>query len=309
MKTALILSGGGARAAYQIGVLKAVSELLPDKGKSPFDIICGTSSGALNAAKLACAADNFPAAVHTLEQLWSQLTSNQVHHVGYREVLVSIFKLIGSFFHSGIAHGRPLALLDNTPLAEMLSQHVDFERLGSMIDQEYLHALSITALGYSSGQSLCFFQGSESISPWSSAKRLGIRCQVDYKHIMASLALPGIFPAVRINREYFGDGALRQTAPMSAALHLGADKLFVIGVSGNGRQLYERKKTSHSPSLAQVFGQLINSAFIDAQEEDVEMLRRFNEFAKCMTDDQRQQLNVCPVELLIIEPSVKFDDL
>jgi NTE family protein len=134
MKTALVLSGGGARAAYQVGVLKAITELQPEKGeKNPFDIICGTSSGAINAAKLACSAENFPAGINDLELIWSEIESHQVHRVGYRYLLKSVLKLIGSFFRRGVAFGRPLALLDNRPLNQLLEKHLQLKQLPSII--------------------------------------------------------------------------------------------------------------------------------------------------------------------------------
>jgi len=309
MKTALVLSGGGARAAYQVGVLKAVSELLPRQVASPFSIVCGTSSGALNATRLACHSENFAGSVHALELLWSALSSKQVHRVGYRHLLGSVVRLLVSFFRHGKPCGRALSLLDNTPLREMLEQHIDLHRLEPMMSDGLLHALCISALGYSSGSNLFFFQGKEEIQSWNASARAGVRCKLTYDHIMASMALPMIFPAVKINREYFGDGALRQSAPLSAALHLGAKKLFVIGVAGGAGRAPERELTVHLPTLAQVMGQLINSAFIDSLAEDMIMLKRFNRFAECMTSEQREQLHVKPVELLVIEPTVKFDQL
>lgn len=309
MKTALVLSGGGARAAYQVGVLKAVAEINPNKNGNPFQIICGTSSGALNAAKLATHADNFAGGVNSLDLLWSQLDSQQIHKTGYLHLFKSVIKFIGLFFHKGITRGRPLSLLDNTPLKELLDGHIDLPQLAQMIEQGQLHALCITALGYTSGRNLCFFQGDESIESWTVSNRIGLHCQIEYKHILASLALPMIFPAVRINREYFGDGALRQTAPLSAALHLGAEKLFVIGVARNAKETTERGKVEHSPSLAQVMGQLVNSAFIDSLAEDIDMLQRFNSFAAYMDAEKLQEMKIRPVDFLVIEPSVKFDDL
>jgi NTE family protein len=308
-KIALILSGGGARAAYQVGVLRAISEILPDVKVSPFSIICGTSAGAINAAKLATSSDDFPRAVALLEKLWSTLTSDQVHRVGFGELVQSTLLLFASFLHRGISRARPLALLDNSPLYHLLYRNIDMLRLPMMIEQGHLHALSITALGYSSGQSISFFQGHTSIKPWRRARRIGLAAELNHRHLTASSALPGIFPAVRINREYFGDGAIRQTAPMSAALHLGADKLFIIGVSGNAANPDRPVETSHSPSLAQIMAQVLNSAFIDSMDEDIEMLERFNVFIRHLDDDRRQQLRVRPVEVLTIMPTLRFDEL
>tara|TARA_R110002167_G_scaffold51187_3_gene148315 strand:+ start:330 stop:1463 length:1134 start_codon:yes stop_codon:yes gene_type:complete len=309
MKMALVLSGGGARAAYQVGVLKAIAELIPDTGHNPFQIICGTSSGAINAVKLATEADHFHHSVANLENLWSNLQSHDVHLVGIRTILKGLLKLFASFFHSGLSGGKSLSLLDNEPLYQLLIEHVDISRLDEMINADQLHALCISALGYSSGHNINFIQGHPSIKGWTSARRSGVMTTLSHNHIMASAALPAIFPSIRINREYFGDGALRQTAPLSSALNLGADKLFVIGVSGNTSQPYEREKITHSPSIAQVLSQLLNSAFIDSMDEDVDMVKRFNSFSEALTKEKQKELNVNTVDVLVIEPTVKFDEL
>lgn len=309
MKTALILSGGGARAAYQVGVLKAIAELIPDTGHNPFQIICGTSSGAINAVKLATEADHFHQSVSNLERLWSNLESHDVHHVGLRSILKGLVKLFASFFHSGLSEGKPLSILDNEPLYQLLLNNVDMTRLQEMIDTDQLHALCIAALGYSSGHNISFIQGHDSIAGWTSARRSGVKTKLTHEHIMASAALPAIFPSVRINREYFGDGALRQTAPLSSPLNLGAKKLFVIGVSANASLPYEREKIYHSPSIAQVLSQLLNSAFIDSLEEDVDMVKRINSFSEALTKQKQKELGVNTVDVLVIEPTIKFDEL
>lgn len=309
MKTALILSGGGARAAYQVGVLKAIAELIPDTGHNPFQIICGTSSGAINAAKLATEADNFHRSVAGLDKLWSNLQSHKVHRVGITSILKGLLKLFASFFHSGLSEGKPLSLLDNEPLYELLVKHVEMSRLNDMIYKKQLHALCISALGYSSGHNISFIQGNASVEGWKSARRSGVKTRLTHEHIMASAALPAIFPSVQINREYFGDGALRQTAPLSSALNLGANKLFIIGVSGNINCSYEREKINHSPSIAQVLSQLLNSAFIDSLEEDVDMVKRINEFSESLSKDKQKELKVSTVDVLVIEPTIKFDEL
>lgn len=311
MKTALILSGGGARAAYQVGVLNAIADILPQGCNNPFPVICGTSAGAINAAVLGTRADDFHGAVTGLCNLWSNLHSEMIHYVGYGELIKSSAKLLGAFFTSGYSGGRPISLLDNTPLFHLLSQHINFQKLDDLIDAGHMHALCITALGYSSGQSMNFYQGHPDIKTWQRARRIGVPTMLNHQHLMASSALPTIFPAVRIHREYFGDGALRQTAPMSASLHLGADKLLVIGVSNNrsGMPTAPRVTTAHSPSLAQIGGHLLNSAFIDAMEEDIETLERFNAFIHKLDKDQYEKLNMRPVDVLHIKPSVRFDEL
>lgn len=319
-KTALVLSGGGARAAYQVGVLKAIAEIAPacrgGRDSNPFPIVCGTSSGAINAAMIASHADHFGRGVAKLEQLWGNLRSDQVHRVGYAELFGSTLKLFSSFFRSGIAHGRPLSLFNNTPLNHLLIENIDLQFLPGLIKSGYLHALCITALGYQTGRSISFFQGADAAKPWQRRRRTGVRSAITHKHLMASAALPAIFPAVKINKEYFGDGAIRQTAPMSAALHLGADRLMVIGVSGSRYANTARDNSeqaaalpSYSPSIAQIFAQLLNSAFIDSLEEDLDMLQRFNRFIEEVDAVKRQHLGMKPIEVLMISPSVRFDEL
>lgn len=309
MPTGLILSGGGARAAYQVGVLRGISQLMPHQKQSPFQIVCGTSAGAINAAKIATEADNFKRSVRELYALWATLSSDQVHDVGFKELIMSLLRLIGSFFHKGIAVGGSLSLLDNSPLRRLLTEHIKMARLPSLIEQGLLDGLSITALGYSSGQNISFFQAKEGIEPWQRAQRVGCPTLLDVEHIMASSALPTIFPPVKIHREFFGDGAIRQTAPMSAALHMGADKLLIIGVSGNAKKTSHRQPMPTSPSIAQIVGQLLNSAFIDSMEEDLEMLERFNGFIDHLTPRQKDEMGVKKVDVLTIQPTIAFDEL
>ncbi|MCB1644210.1 MAG: patatin-like phospholipase family protein [Pseudomonadales bacterium] len=310
LKTGLILSGGGARGSYQVGVLKAIAHLMPDGGRNPFDIICGTSAGAINASLLACECDHYGHAITRLEELWSNLDSHHIHKVGFWELFKSTTKIFRSFFHSGIVEGEPSALLDNSPLRHLLGKEIDFSKLSLRLEQGDLTALSITALAYSSGQNVSFFQGADDAEPWRRNQRIGFRTVLNLDHLMASSALPVIFPPVRIHNEYFGDGAIRQNAPLSTALHLGAGKLFVIGLSHNAREsraAHEIEK--HTPTLAQIAGHLLNSSFIDAMDEDLEMLERFNLISRYLSSDQINAVNLKPVEVMTIMPSVRFDEI
>jgi len=307
-KTALILSGGGARGSYQVGTLKAIAHIQPDGGSNPFDIICGTSAGAINASLLACESDHYGHAITRLEALWKNLESDRIHKVGYAQLLKSTLKLFGSFFSSGITTGPPSALLDNEPLRELLTSEIDFSKLDEHIKNGRLHALCITALAYNSGQNISFYQGNKDIKGWHRNQRLGVSTRLNHDHLMASSALPTIFPPVKIHREYFGDGAIRQSAPLSAALHLGAEKMFVIGVSYNHKGRVEtRERVTHTPTFAQIAGQLLNSSFIDAMDEDLEMLERFNLISRYLNRDQLKAANIRPVDVLTITPSVRFD--
>lgn len=310
MTLALVLSGGGARAAYQVGVLRAVSELLGKPATNPFPIICGTSAGAINAALLACESDNFSVAVTRLDALWRGLRSADVHEMGTLAVLTSLARLTRSFFNDGHNDVEPWSLLDNAPLRDLLSRVIRFEHLGARIRADHLEALSISALGYTSGSTLSFFQGNDRVTGWRRHRRIGVRGKLTLDHLMASTAIPGVYPAVPIHREYFGDGAVRQTAPLSPALHLGARKLFVIGVSHNPQESpAPREMTSHSPSLAQMTMHFLNGSFIDALEEDMEDLKRINEVVARLSVVDRAALGLAPVDVLCITPSRAFDEI
>lgn len=305
-RTGLLLSGGGARAAYQVGVLKAIAEMLPSEACNPFPILCGTSAGALNAAMLASRADDFAQAVNKLEQLWGGLTSEQVTTISYRQLLGSTLKLIGSFFLRGRTIGRPLSLLDNSPLHQLLIKHIDLHAIQPHIDSGQLHGLCLTALSYHSGESISFFQAHKSQPNWHRPRRHGINTTLSHKHLLASSALPGLFPAVRLGNEYYGDGAMRQSAPISPLLHLGANRLLIIGVGNMEQPAPPLTSPMPPPSLAQVFSQLMNSAFIDTLEEDIHMMDKFNRVAEVLNAEQQRDLNLQPISVLNIQPSIDF---
>lgn len=313
VKRALILSGGGARAAYQVGVLKAVAEILPAGHPNPFPIICGTSAGALNALALACHAGNFREAVNDLEDLWQQLTPEQIYRSDLWSLLKGGGRLVTSLLNEGVGRKHPVALLDNAPIKELLERTIAFNNIDTAINQGFLEAVSVTAMGYSSGQSVSFFQAAEHLKPWQRHNRIGSNCKLGIEHLMASAAIPTIFPSVLINREYFGDGALRQLAPISPALHLGAERIFVIGVSGNRNPVHwvKRRRTRHSPSMAQIMGHLLNSAFIDSLEGDIEHLDRINALLQLIPESQRLAAGVPlkPVDSLVISPSEELDKI
>jgi NTE family protein len=313
MKTALILSGGGARAAYQVGVLQALAEVLPDDCENPFPIICGTSAGAINALAIAAHKGNFKSAVNALAYMWQHLDIGQVYLHGWGDIVKGISYLGLSLFNEGMGRRRPLSLLDNAPLWNLLGSKINFENLTHAIDSGKLLAVSISAMGYTSGHSVSFFQGDPALQGWSRYRRSGVATQLRLEHLLASSAIPTIFPAVRINREYFGDGALRQLAPISPALHLGADALFVVGVSGNrsAPKANRRVPHRHSPSMGQIIGHLFNSAFVDALEGDLEHMQRMNELLQLIPEDVRMKEGIVlrPVDNMVISPSYPIDGI
>ncbi|WP_255463318.1 patatin-like phospholipase family protein [Microbulbifer sp. YPW1] len=308
---ALVLSGGGARAAYQVGVLKALAELTPDSEPHPFKIICGTSAGAVNALVLATHTGTFKEAVARLYDLWLGLTVDQIYRSNLSSLLGNIFTISRSFFNHGVARRKPLALLDNLPLRELVTEVVPFGNIQRNIDEGRLRAVSISAMSYNQGESVSFFQGSEDLKEWRRFRRCGERTELTVEHLMASAAIPTLFPSVKIGDEYFGDGAVRQLAPISPALHLGASRVFVVGVSDNRSPVHWGKRRTvakHSPSLAQIGGQLFNAAFIDSLEGDLEHLDRVNLLLDSV--DEKLLPELAPlraVESAVIEPSQSLD--
>lgn len=313
MKRALILSGGGARAAYQVGVLQALANILPPETENPFPIICGTSAGAINALALASHPGNFRESVASLASIWQDLTVGQVYRHGWFDLVKGLGLLGLSLFNEGVGRQRPLSMLDNAPLWKLLGSRIRFENLDHAIQTGKLSAVSVTAMGYTSGESVSFFQGEPALNGWNRYRRIGVPTRLKLEHLLASSAIPTIFPAVRINREYFGDGALRQLAPISPALHLGAESVFVIGVSHNRDKRYRRKRAvaRHSPSMAQIVGQLFNSAFIDALEGDLEHLERLNALIELIPEALRasNDLPLRAVDNRVISPSKPVDGI
>lgn len=313
MKRALVLSGGGARAAYQVGVLQALANIVPDDQPNPFPIICGTSAGALNALALATHQGSFKESVNALANIWQNLTPGHIYLHGWSDIFKGIALLGYSLFNEGVGQYRPLSLLDNAPLWNLLGNTIRFENIDKSIESGKLLAVAVSATGYTSGQSVSFFQGHPDLAGWNRYRRAGVPTRLKLEHLLASSAIPTIFPSVRINREYFGDGALRQLAPISPALHLGAESVFVIGVSGNRKSQHQgrRKFVRHSPSMAQIVGHLFNSAFIDAMEGDLEHMERLNELIALIPEDKRLAagLELRAVENRVISPSRPLDNI
>ena len=312
MSKALVLTGGGARAAYQVGVLKGVSKILPRSVYNPFPIICGTSAGAINALSIAGRAGPFRLRTQKLERIWHELTPADVYRTDATGVIKNTFHLLASFFHSGYGIGKPISLLDNSPLRQMMENYVKFDYLDTAIKNGELQAIAITAMSYASGKSVTFFQGQDQIPAWNRSRRRGEKIELNIDQLMASTAIPGLFPAVKINGDYFGDGAVRQLKPISPALHMGATKLFIIGVSDNPIHSQRPTTLEHSPSTAQIVGHMFNSAFIDAVESDLETLQSINRLASALPQSLREKNNITdlnPVDVLAISPTESIDTI
>lgn len=309
-ETGVVLTGGGARAAYQIGVLRAISDMYPD-WENPFRIIVGTSAGAINAVGLASAGDRFRHNVSHLESLWLKLTADQIYQTQTLEILRNMTRVARGLF-SGGGQSRPQALLDNSPLRELLSREINFDAVHDAIDSDRLTAVGVNACGYKSGQNVCFFEGREDLESWTSGQRAGARTRLGLDHVLASSAIPTVFPPVRINREYFGDGVTRQLAHISPALRMGAERVLVIGVSANSMCPLERPEPMRSPpTFSQVIGQVFNGMFLDTLDYDIDRLRLVNQLLELIPEDRLQAsgLDLRPVRLLEISPTVPINEI
>jgi NTE family protein len=311
-RLALILTGGGARAAYQVGVLKAIAEFLPRRSHSPFSIICGTSAGALNAATLAVNARNFSMGVQYLVNTWKNFHADQI----YRTDLVGVFNntvlwVAGLLFSAiGINKLNRVSLLDNSPLHELLEEMLPCEMIQDNIDAGALRALCITASGYGSGQSVTFYQGVKELVPWRRTGRVGVAMEISIQHLLASAALPFIFPATLIHREYFGDGSMRQIAPISPALHLGASRVLVIGVTASENAEHtERGDLGEYPSLVRIAGHAMNSIFLDSMEVDLERVKKINDLVAIMPDEMRERADLRHLDVMVVSPSQPIDKI
>ena len=304
VKTALVLPGGGARGAFQVGVLKALAELTPHGQPNPFSVISGTSAGAVNSVVLASRAQNFRSAIAELERVWGHFRCHHVYKTDHLTMLKSSLHWMASLVLGGWLVGTPKSLLNNAPLRGLLNQNVHFPRIRDAIDAGCLDAVAVTAAGYASARSSTFFEGSSELEGWDRTRRLGKRIELNLDHLMASIAVPMIFPPVCIGNEYFGDGAMRQATPLSPAVHLGADRILVIGIRDEtGEKMPDTP--GDSPSFAQIAGYMLDTLFMDGLYSDLERVTRINELLDTLPDESIQvgEATMRPIDTMLIVPS------
>ena len=301
-KIGLVLPGGGARAAYQVGVLKAISELIPDS--NPFSIISGTSAGAINASLLASRSQSLKEAVEVLSGVWCNFKTNKVYRTETTVMLKSIFQWLLTVSSGGVLAKNPKSLLDNLPLRQLLEDTINLEGIKNNIDKGNLDAFAITAASYSSKKSVTFFQSEEDDIDWERFLRVGVKTDILIDHLMASIALPLIFPAVKINNEYFGDGAMRQATPLSPAIRLGAEKLLIINTDSKSpnNQLTDNQIY---PSIGEVGGYMLDALFTGGLLSDLERLDRINQIIENSGNNSVQTSNkkMKHLDYCVISPS------
>lgn len=308
-KTGVVLTGGGARAAYQVGVLRAIADMYPD-WSHPFSVIIGTSAGAINAMAVAGNRGLFRHNIDHLEKMWSELTMDRV----FRADTISLMRSFSNVARKLISQpvgGGPVSFLDNAPLRKMLEQEIDFQSIRNTIREGHIDAVGLNACGYASGQNICFFEGADGLEGWSVGQRGGTRTELTIDHIMASSAIPTLFRPVKINREFFGDGVTRQMAHISPVLRLGARKVLVIGVSANAMCPPKRQDKPGMPTLTQVLAQVFNGMFLDTLDYDIDRSRVINQLLALIPEERLKEsgLDLSPVDILEISPSEPINDL
>lgn len=312
-KMGLVLSGGGARGAYQVGVLAAVQEICEKSGISPcFDYLSGVSAGAINASSLAANCDNYKNASDNLIKLWSEVSVEKVFStdsltmgkIGFQWMSELSF---GSF--TGTTPGR--SLLNTSPLRNLIHSNMEYEKIEENIRKGHLTALAITAIDYVTSATVTFIQGRDNLPAWDKGRKYSQRTMISTDHIMASSAIPMLFPPIQVDDRFFGDGAVRNHAPCSPVIYLGAEKLLVIGVRRQGGTAYEERAFQNAapPSVARVINTLLNGVLLDAIEQDIERLRRLNDYAQILPPEQHSKIGLKPLDHLLISPSADIGEM
>lgn len=305
-RKALILPGAGARGAYQVGVLKAIAELLPRNAGNPFAVLSGSSAGAINAAVLASRAGHFRRAVASMEEVWAGFETSQVFRADNWSLFKSSLHWFAALVLGGLGRYNPRCLLDNAPLRELLERSIPFARIDRAIEKGWLEALAVTASAYTSARSVTFVHGLPSTKPWARVRRIGRPATIGLDHLMASASVPFIFPPVRVGGEFYGDGSIRHQTPLSPAIHLGADRLLVVGVRDEHPDAEPIADSgASSPSLAHLAGHMLDTLFMDGLYVDLERATRLNTILEHvdLAHLGPPLANLRPLHTLVIVPS------
>ncbi|MEB2510332.1 patatin-like phospholipase family protein [Burkholderia multivorans] len=318
MRLALVLMGGGARAAYQVGVLKALAEIAreadPHRHTLPFAVVCGSSAGAINATSIASHADDFSHGVRRLLEFWEHLRADYVYRTDWLGIAAAGARWLATMTFGWAAHRSPRGLLDNTPLAHLLQRELSFHRIEQMLEARLLHALAVTALSYSSGRHLTFYQAAEPIQAWRRAQRTARLVDLSASHLLASSAIPFVFPAVPLvldgQIEYFGDGSIRQIAPLSPAIHFGAQRIVVVGAADPRPEIPAANGAGRArgyPTLAQIGQQVLASVFLDSIGSDIERIEHINRMIEHLPHQVEVDSGWRHVDVLAIAPSERIE--
>lgn len=314
MSLGLVLSGGGARAAYQAGVLLAIGELCQEmRIDNPISYYTGLSAGAINAAFICSDPEgSFIQATKKLEGLWSHVQTEQVYISDAVSLSMGGLQWMFDLSLGGLIKKSPhRSLLDTSPLRNFLTEHCDFSNIDKNISDGKFKALAVTAMDYHSGATVTFLQSHNSISPWRRVRRQAETTTITADHVLASAAIPILFPPVAVDTRYFGDGCVRNQSPCGPAIYLGSNRLIAIGVRKKQDTCYTppEVRPSDPPSVGRMANVLLNAVMMDGMELDIERLQRINENLAKLGDIKAPNLSVRPIDALWISPSRELSEL
>ena len=307
---ALVLTGGGARAAYQIGFLRCLARNLPGER---FDVITGVSAGAINAALLASHPGPLRDSVDALSAIWMGLRPERIFRVGGVSLAGSVARWVLRLLSGGGGVGpKTRGLLDTRPLRALLEHSLrpvdgEIPGIASNLSRGHLSAVALTTLNYGTGQSVTWVEGRE-IAGWERANRVGVNTRLTVDHVMASAALPLVFPAVKLKGSWCGDGGVRMLTPLAPAVHLGADRILAISTRyARSREEADQPAIRDYPPPAQIAGTLLNAIFLDSVDHDAHRLERINRLLGKLPREEWGPLR--PIKLLVLRPSVDLGRL
>jgi NTE family protein len=302
----LVLTGGGARAAYQVGALAALARLVPSP--TPFRILSGVSAGAINAAFLATHAEDFAGSVERLRDIWLSLRPGRIYRTDARRLMTIGTRWMRDLSSGGLVRRSPINfLLDASPLRELLAENVPMARIRDLVGEGLLRGVAVTATSYQTSVAVTFFDGHPEVEPWVRSTRLGVRETLRIEHVLASASIPIFFPPVRMRGAFYGDGCVRMAAPLSPAIHLGAERVVAVSVRHwrAPEEMMPGRSRRDALAPSEIAGVLMNSVFLDSVEADVERLERLNRLIRLVPEAARAELPhpIRPVEALVLRPS------
>ena len=316
MNLGLVLTGGGARAAYQVGVIQAIADFSSTK-ETPFNVITGVSTGAINGSYLMSHADDFKSAAHGLSDIWQNLHSEIVYNADSVSMAALGTKWLGMLGLGGLYRYKKNInnLLDTAPLRDLLNKELKLKRLPQFFKEGILRGVSVSATNYQTGTAISFYDGNKEIKPWVRSTRIGVQTRLLVEHVLASCAIPIFFPPIKINGTFYGDGCIRLNSPLSPAIHLGADRIIAVGIRhpNTHQEIIDLNKesTKGDISVAEISGMLLNAVFLDSLETDIERLERINSTISIMSKEHLSKMisKLRPIPLLTLRPSQDLGEL
>jgi NTE family protein len=307
--TGLVLTGGGARSCYQVGAIRALSEIA-GPGPIPFNVLAGISAGAINAVVLGCGAEDFAGSAERLRATWAGLTPESVYRTGALRLATIGSRWIRDLSAGGLIGKSGINyLLDPSPLRDLLQHAIPIGRMRRHLRAGRLRGVALSATNYHTGSGVTFFEGAADIEPWTRSTRIGVRARLTVDHVMASAAIPVFFPPVKIEKTFYGDGCVRMIYPMSPAIHLGAERIVAISVrhllapAETARE--EASAQTDSLPLSEIAGVLLNAVFLDSLDSDLERLVRNNKMLALIPRERlsRSELDLRAIPALVLRPS------